>query len=119
MANIYPSPTLYSYRVSQQLPPNPSRGSGSIKQGTIQPVGNPTQPGPTNAFTPYYPGITAVQGWFLTEYSTNGGTTWALTGDGPFQDAQSAFTCISNIVSNEAQFAANLPPATTHVSYPI
>ena len=93
MANPYPSPVIYTYRVRRVYPAT----------GNAVPLSNQT-------------------GYSVAEYSTDSGVTWAPAFSTPFQSAQEALQAISILVNNEAQFALNLAagmgPKVVTVAYP-
>ena len=78
MAQIYPSPTIYTYRV---------KAWGRVQTDTTSPNKLPVN--------------------YVAEFSSNSGTTWAPADNQIFNSLQDAYQQIAQIVGSEAYFAAN------------
>ncbi len=65
---------------------------------------------------------TPSEGYFVAEYSTNGGTTWLPLFPFTFGDETSAMNEIGNVVSEEAQFRTKVQtgevPVVSVTAYP-
>jgi hypothetical protein len=107
MSQVYPSPTLYTYRVHSW---------GVVPGVTTNVV---TVGGITQAVI----GTAPVR--FQPEYSANAGSTWNPATNASYQSLQEAYQAIANIVNNESSFATNfvanssLLPGYTNYSYPV
>lgn len=93
MANPYPTPSIYTYRVTRVAPASPG----------------------------VYGGYTQL-GYYLAEFSKDNGVTFNQAFSTVFQSAQEALQAISILVGVEVAFASQVNsgqiPVTTHIAYP-
>lgn len=101
MATTYPIPAIYYYRVTH--------------------IWNPRQ---VNSLAFNASTITASGGYFIAEYSTNGGVAYLPLFPFIFEDLQPALQAIGIVVTGEANFQSQVntsPPVVTqteHIAYP-
>jgi hypothetical protein len=107
MSQIYPSPTLYTYRV---------RAWGAVPGINLNTV-------TVDGIAQGNYGVNPVN--FIPEYSADSGTTWKPASNSIFHSLQEAYQDIANIVNNESSFQtywvsnAALLPGYTSYTYPV